>query len=315
MASSVALLDMTDVPAEYHNFADVFSDSLSKKLPKHRPYNLKINIKEGMSPPLGPIYSLSESKLKALHEFIDDNLHSRFITASRSPHGAPVLFVKKKTSELCLCVDFHGLNKISKKDCYPLPLISDLLNSVRIYTKLDLRHAYHLVHIAEGDEWKTAFWICYGSFEWCVMLFELTNAPMAFQHFMNDIFADMLDISKVVYLDNILIYSNNPAEHWEHVCDIIHRLRANGLYCKGFKCKFHQDSVEYLGYILSLEGLCMSEDKVKAILDWLVLWKVKDIQSFLGFINFYCHFIHKYSDIVILLTCCHAHSMAKGVIL
>ncbi len=286
-----ALPDITDVPAEYHNFADVFSDLLSKKLPEHRPYNLKINIEEGTSLPLGPIYSLSESELKVLCEFIDDNLCSGFITPSHSPHGAPVLFVKKKTGELRLCVDFHGLNKISKKDCYPLPLISDLLDSARsthIYTKLDLQHAYHLVCIAEGDEWKTAFQTCYSSFEWCVMPFGLTNAPMAFQCFVNDIFADMLDISVVVYLDNILIYSNNPAEHREHVREVLRRLRANGLYCKGSKCEYYQDSMEYLGYILSPEGLCMSKDKVKAILDWPVPWKVKDIQSFLGFANFYC---------------------------
>ncbi len=160
--------DMIDVLVEYHDFANVFSDSLSKKLPKHRPYNLKINIEERMSPSLGPIYSLLESKLKALCEFIDDNLCSRFIIPSRSPHGALVLFVKKKTGELHLCVNFHRFNKTSKKDCYPLPLISDLLDSMHsahIYTKLDLQHAYHLVCIAEGDEWKTAFWTCYGSFE------------------------------------------------------------------------------------------------------------------------------------------------------
>ncbi|SJK99886.1 uncharacterized protein ARMOST_03197 [Armillaria ostoyae] len=120
---------MSDVPAEYHNFADVFSDLLSEKLSEHRPYDLKINLEEGTSPPLGPIYSLSESKLKALQEFIDDNLCSGFITPSHSPHGALVLFVKKKTSELCLCVDFCSLNKIFKKDRYPFTLISDLLNS------------------------------------------------------------------------------------------------------------------------------------------------------------------------------------------
>ncbi len=134
----MAPLDMTDVPAEYHDFADVFSDSLSKKIPEYRLYNLKINIEEGTSPPLGPIYSLLESKLKALHEFIDDNLYSGLIMPSHSPHGALVLFVKKKTNELHFCVDFCGLNKIFKKDCYPLPLISDLLDSACIYTKLDL---------------------------------------------------------------------------------------------------------------------------------------------------------------------------------
>ncbi len=134
------------------------------------------------------------------------------------------------------------------------------------------------------------------------MPFGLTNAPMAFQRFVNDIFADMLDISIVVYLDDILIYSDNPADHQEHVCEVLRRLRANGLYCKGSKCEFHRDSMEYLGYILSPEGLCMSENKVKAILDWPVLRKVKDIQSFLGFANFYRRFIHEYSDIVIPLT-------------
>ncbi len=96
MAGSMAPPDMTDVPAEYHDFADVFSDSLSEKLPKHRLYDLNINIEKGTSPLLGPIYSLSESELKALCEFINDNLGSRFITPSCSPHGALVLFVKKR---------------------------------------------------------------------------------------------------------------------------------------------------------------------------------------------------------------------------
>ncbi|SJL12785.1 uncharacterized protein ARMOST_16216 [Armillaria ostoyae] len=142
------------------------------------------------------------------------------------------------------------------------------------------------------------------------MSFGFTNAPMVFQHLMNDIFADMLDVSIVVYLDDILIYFDNPAEHWKHVHEILYRLRVNRLYYKGSKCEFHQDSVEYLGYILSPEGFCMSEDKVKAILDWLVSWKVKDIQSFLGFANFYHCFIHEYSDIVIPLT----HFTCKGTL-
>ncbi|SJK99919.1 related to TY3B TY3B protein [Armillaria ostoyae] len=211
----MALLDMSDVPAEYHDFADVFSDSLSKNLSKHRPYNVKINLEEGPSL-LGPIYSLLESELKVLHEFIDNNLHSGFITPSCSPYRALVLLVKKKTSELCLCVDFHSLNKISKKDCYPLSLISDLLNSAcstHIYTKLDLCHTYHLICIAKGDEWETAFWIHYSFFKWHIMPFRLTNAPTAFQPFVNDIFADMLDVSVVVYLNDILIYSDNPMNH------------------------------------------------------------------------------------------------------
>jgi hypothetical protein len=108
-------------------------------------------------------------------------------------------------------MDYHRLNKITKKDRYPLPLISDLLNTLwkaHTYTKIDLRHAYHLVRIAEGEEWKTAFHTCYGLFEWLVMPFGLSNAPAAFQRFMNDIFGDLLDVCVIVYLNNILIYSD-----------------------------------------------------------------------------------------------------------
>jgi hypothetical protein len=110
-------------------------------------------------------------------------------------------------------MNYHGLNQISTKDQYPLPLISNLLNSpckACIYIKINLQHAYHLVWIADGDEWKTAFQTCYGFFEWMVMPFGLFNAPAAFQHFMNDIFCDMVDVCITIYLDNILIYSNNP---------------------------------------------------------------------------------------------------------
>ena len=297
--------DLSHIPEDYHDFADVFSKSKADTLPPHRPYDLKIDLEEGGSPPIGPMYSLSQSELQALREFIDENLRSGFIRQTNSPHGAPILFVKKKDGSLRLCVDFRGLNKITKKDRYPLPLISDLLSTAgkaRVYTTLDLRHAYHLVRIAEGDEWKTAFRTRYGSFEWSVMPFGLTNAPAAFQRFMNDIFGDLLDVSVTVYLDDILIYSADPADHKKHVREVLRRLRKHGLYARADKCDFSVDTVEYLGYILSPGGLRMSEDKVKTIQDWPEPRKVKDIQSFLGFANFYRRFISGYSDIVVPLT-------------
>ena len=135
------------------------------------------------------------------------------------------------------------------------------------------------------------------------MLFGLTNAPTAFQRFMNDTFSDLLDVCVVIYLDNILIYSNNMSEHHRHVKEVLKCLCKAGLYAKAEKCKFHSESVEYLGYILSPSGLTMSDDKVKIIQDWPEPKKVKDIQSFLRFANFYHQFIFNYSDIVIPLTC------------
>jgi len=175
--------DLSNVPSEYHEFANIFSKTKAEVLPPHCPYDLKINLEEGAQPPVDPIYFLSASEQEALKEFIEENLNMGFIQPTSSPHGAPVLFVKKKDSSLRLCVNFHGLNRISKKDRYPLPLISDLLDlpcKARVYSKIDLRHTYHLVRIADGDEWKTAFRTHYGSFEWSVMPFGLTNAPTAF---------------------------------------------------------------------------------------------------------------------------------------
>ena len=141
-------------------------------------------------------------------------------------------------------------------------MVADLLDApkkARIYSKIDLKHAYHLVRIAEGDEWKTAFRTRYGSYEWLVMPFGLTNAPAVFQRFMNDIFSDMLDVSVVVYLDDILIYSDDLTSHKEHVKEVLRRLHKNGLYALGKKCFFHQDEVEFLGYMLSPDGLSMDE--------------------------------------------------------
>jgi hypothetical protein len=217
----------------------------------------------------------------------------------------PSFSLKKKDGSLHLCVDFRGLNKISKKDRYPLPLISDLLDSLgkaQIYTKIDLQHTYHLVRVCEGDEWKTTFRTKYGSFEWMVMPFGLSNAPGAFQRFMNDIFADMLDVCVIVYIDDILIYSSDKATHRKQVKEVLRWLRKHGLYAKPDKCEFDHDTVEYLGYVLSPAGLRMASDKVQTIQEWPEPQKVKDIQSFLDFANFYSRFIYNFSDITIPLT-------------
>ena len=274
---------------------DAFNKAKANTLAQHRPYNLKINLEGDSIPLLGQIYSMSQAKLKILWEFLADHIAAGFIRPSQSLHRVPVIFSKKKDSSLHLCVDFHGLNKITKKDRYPLPLIANWLGTPgkeKIYTKINLQHAYHLVHIAEGDEWKTAFRTHYGSFEWVVMPFRLTNAPATFQRFMNDIFSDMVNVFVVVYLDDILIYSNNINDHHTHVQEVLCCLQKNGLYAGVPKCTFHADMVKYLGYILFPTGLMMDSAKVQVIKNWPEPRKVKDIQSFLGFANFYRWFIH-----------------------
>jgi len=220
-------INLSSVVEEYHEYANVFSKSKVETLTPRHPYDLWIDLEKDSHPPVGTIYSLSKFKQEALKEFIDKNLTNGFICSMSSFYGALVLFIKKKDRSLRLCVDFCGLNKITKKDRYPLPLISNLLDSpqkARIYTKIDLRHAYHLVHITKGDKWKTAFQTRYGAFEWSVMLFGLTNAPAAFQHFMIDVFSNLLDVCMVVYLNDILIYSDDITQHRSHVKEALKQL-------------------------------------------------------------------------------------------
>jgi len=123
--------DLSNVPSEYYKFANVFSKTKAETLPSYYPYDLKINLEEDTQPPVGPIYSLSAFEQKVLKEFIEENLNMGFIQPTSSPHSTPVLFVKKKDGSLHLCVNFHRLNHISKKDCYPLPLISNILDLPR----------------------------------------------------------------------------------------------------------------------------------------------------------------------------------------
>jgi transposase InsO family protein len=293
------------LPEKYAEFSDVFDKVKATKLPQHRPYDCPIDLQPGKEPPWGPIYNLTPTELKVVREYIEENLKNGFIQHSRSPAGAPIFFVKKKDGSLRLVVDYRGLNKVTIRNRYALPLISSLLerlSGAKFFTKLDLRGAYNLIRIRPGDEWKTAFRTRYGHFEYTVMPFGLTNAPAVFQHMANDIFRDFLDIFIIVYLDDILIYSKNQEEHEIHVRQALQRLREYGLYAKLEKCSFDQNQVEFLGYIVSSSGISMDPTKVQTILDWKTPQSVRDVQCFLGFANFYRKFIKDYSKIVLPLT-------------
>jgi hypothetical protein len=294
------------VPCQFlAEYSDVFSEANADLLPENRPYDCEIPLQPGSEVPYGKLYNLTEDEAKTLESYVNENLEKGFIRHSASPAGAPCFFVKKKDGSLRLCVDYRGLNKVTVKNRYPLPLISDLirtLSKAKIYTALDLRGAYNLVRIKPGDEWKTAFRTRFGHFEYLVMPFGLTNAPAIFQHMMNDIFRDLLDRFVIVYLDDILIYSNTPAEHEEHVKIVLDRLRKFKLYCKAEKCRFFMDTIPYLGYVISPSGVSMDASKIQAIVDWPAPKNVHDVQIFLGFANFYRRFIHRYADLTKPLT-------------
>jgi hypothetical protein len=204
-----------------------------------------------------------------------------------------------------MCVDYRGLNKVTKKNLYPLALISGLLEqlgSAKIFTKNDFRGTYNLIRVKEGDEWKTTFRTRYGHFEYSVMPFSLTNVSAVFQHMINNIFHEYLDHFVVIYLDDILIYSKNEEEHKHHVRLVLEKLRERGLYAKQEKCLFYQSMVKFLGYIVSSDGIFMDGKKIQTIVNWIAPSSVWDVQCFLGFANFYRIFIKDYSKIAAPLT-------------
>lgn len=293
------------LPTRYEDFADICSEESAKTMPEHSEIDHKIELEDGASPPWGPIYPLSHAELEVLRNYLDDMLERGWIRPSTSPAGAPILFVPKKGGKLRLCVDYRALNRLTRKDRTPLPLIGEILDRLSessVFTKLDLKDAYHRLRIREGDEWKTAFRTRYGHFEYTVMPFGLTNAPATFQAYINKALAGLVDICCIVYLDDILIYSKDEAMHEQHVRSVLERLRKWHLYINLGKCEFHTTEVGFLGFIVSPEGIRMEDERIKAVAQWPLPSSVRDIQSFLGFTGFYRRFIHKYSKVTAPLT-------------
>ncbi|CEL53421.1 Retrotransposable element Tf2 155 kDa protein type 1 OS=Schizosaccharomyces pombe (strain 972 / ATCC 24843) GN=Tf2-1 PE=4 SV=1 [Rhizoctonia solani AG-1 IB] len=246
------------IPAQYHSFAKVFGEEEFHKLPPHRSYDIEIELTEE-GPLNSPLYSMTDTESVTLKQWLEDELRAGKIRPSKSPISSPV---------------------ISKKNVYPLPRPDDLMSKLRgakLFTKLDLRWGYNNVRVKKGDEWKTAFRTKYGLFETLVMPFGLSGAPGAFQAMMNEVFQDLLDVSVIIYLDDILIFSKNPEEHESHVKEVLQRLMDMQLFCKGLKCEFHQTTVEYLGIIVSDKGFSLDKLKIQAVQEWPTPTTVKQI--------------------------------------
>ena len=287
------------IPEKYHDLLPLFSRQGANQLPPHRQNDHEISLIPDAKLPTGPLYDMSPLELQALKKYLDENLEKGFIRPSASPMVSPVLFVRKPGS-LRFCVDYRKVNDITEKNRYPLPRINESLQSAskgKIFTRLDLRAAYNLIRIKEGDEWKTAFRTRYGSFEYLVMPFGLSNAPATCQQFVNEVLHNFIDIFCVVYLDDILIYSDNQEEHNQHVRQVLSSLASAGLFVKGEKCEFDVNETKFVGFILSHDKLAMDPGKISAVNEWSAPTCVKGVQSFLGFANYYRRFIKDYSRI------------------
>ncbi|KAK3535368.1 hypothetical protein QTP70_010217 [Hemibagrus guttatus] len=261
--------EVTARGSQYTDFQEVFSEERAARLPRHQ----------------------------VMEEYIETSLAAGHIRPSTSPAAAGFFFVGKKDGGLRPCIDYRGLNSL------PLvPAALEQLRGARVFTKLDLRSAYNLVRIREGDEWKTAFHMTHGHYEYCVMPFGLTNTPAVFQALINKVFRDLLGRGVIAYIDDILVYSTSMEEHLHQVREVLARLQQHHLYIKLEKCEFHRPMVTFLGYVISHQGVEMDMVKVRAVTEWHAPSTVRELQHFLGFANFYRRFIRNYSSVVGPLT-------------
>ncbi|CAL5371561.1 unnamed protein product [Camellia sinensis] len=293
---------LVEVPDEVvevlREFEDVMPPELPKSLPPRRATDHKIELIPGAKPPAKAPYRMSPMELTELRTQLTDLLDAGLVQPSKAPYGAPVLFQKKQDGSLRMCVDYRALNKVTIKNKYPVPLVADLFDRLckaTYFTKLDLRAGYWQVRVAEGDESKTTCVTRYGSFEFLVMPFGLTNAPATFCNLMNDVFNDYVDQFVVVYLDDIVIYSESLEDHLSHLRKVFSRLREHQLYVKKEKCEFAQREIKFLGHVICKGHVKMDNRKVHAITDWQAPSKVTELRSFLGLANYYRKFIEGYS--------------------
>ena len=281
-------------------FDDVVMDALPAGLPPERKVKHRILLVEGSSPPHRPPYRMSHTDKQELSAQIETLLKDGRVIPYGSPYGAPVIFVHKKDGSKRLCIDYRALNAITVKERFPLPLIDDIFDTIqgaKIFSSLDLHSGYHQVAIDERDYDKTAFVTPYGQYAWRVMPFGLTNAPATFQRLMNDIFHKVLNKTVVVYLDDILVFSKTKEDHMRDLAEVLEILRANKLIAKRKKCFFFQTKLNFLGHVISSDGIFPNEDKIKAVRDWPTPTSTKEAQSFLGLTTYYRRFIKNYAHI------------------
>eukprot|EP00253_Pinus_taeda_P022101 PITA_22101 len=285
-------------------FTDVFPEEIPGLSPR-RNIDSTIELVPGATPVSRAPYRMSIPELTELKMQLQELLDKEYIHPSVSPWGAPVLFVKKKDGTLRICIDYKQLNKLTIKNKYPLPRIDELFDQVKgttVFSKIDLRSGYHQIRIKDEDIAKTAFRTRYGHYEFVVFPFGLTNTPATFMCLMNSIFHPYLDRFVLIFIYDILIYSRTIEEHYEHLRMVLQTLREHQLYAKFSKCDFFKEEIQYLGHVITKDGIAVDPEKIKAIMEWPVPKDVADVRSFMGLAGYYRRFVEGFSKVAFPIT-------------
>ncbi len=295
---------VTILSFRYFKFLNVFFKKNVDILFLHQAHDHVIHLKEDAQFSVFALYNISRDEILELRCYLNENLSKDFIQVSRFQMIVFVLFIKKFKEELCFCVNYWNLNAITVKNWYSLFLISETLNHLsqaKIFIKLNIISAFNQLWIKEEDEVLIIFCTEFELFKYLVMLFNLCNESVSFQKYINNTFHKHLNKFCTAYLNDILIYFDNELEHEIHVKLILRKLQEANLQTNIIKCKFHVTQVLYLELMIIIEKIKMNSSKINIIVNWFILINVKDVQSFLDFMNFYRRFIYDYSKIAISL--------------